>query len=239
MESTSVVPHDQITHLLPRNRNHKLVLRGVVVKVLQLLPSYITLETFNVVTVRRNKQVHPPAGLMELGDFVLAHRVLRRLKLCKEFRASLFAGIPERVSGDVILRKEFLLPPLGKLIPCRTRVGKVSVAARFQWRDLVGQEDGVTCSLGVEAAVDMEERVALLKHQRWCFRVLTLVRYQSGETYLADLSPWILRADDVAVGVNITLVRQLGQTHPRRRASVFVALELAEEAGEGDVAFVV
>ena len=100
---TRVVPHDQIPIIQPFDTDYIFRLTGMRIQFLDQTPRFLDAQTFDVMHVRGNVQIHPTTGLMSLHESVSAHGKLFGVNVLEEVWTRGLAGVVEGVCGNVVI----------------------------------------------------------------------------------------------------------------------------------------
>ena len=114
-----------------------------------------------MVRVGGDIQIRAAAGFVPLHDAVPVHLVLRWVDVGEVSGRRDFAGVEERVGGDVVVGEKLGFEVLGEVVKGGAGVGEVGIAACVFWGEGVGAQEGEGGAARVEGGVDVEEGVAL------------------------------------------------------------------------------
>ena len=127
---------------------------------------YLGLETFKVVYMSGDIQVHSTGWLVALDELVPTEWVIVGIDVLEGLWRSDLPRIPEGMSRNVVLLQEVLLQLGSKVIESSPGVCILRVSTCALWWNFMGAEKRVACSAGIETRVYMEEIVSLYDDHR-------------------------------------------------------------------------
>lgn len=219
MQDRPVIPDDQVPRVFPFHRSDELRLGDMTIQSHDQLIRLPPVQPLDMVQVRAHIKAHSLRRLMDLRQPVQAHRRLLNIKVFEELRARQLARVADGVAADQAAihtsPQQQRARLLVQLVPRRARVCELGLAALAGRGHGDRPEERVRCPARVEAAVDVEQRVA----------------------------PVVVRAravgrDDLPFPVQIARVEELevlvAELAPRRQVPPDV-VQVAESFAEGDM----
>ena len=103
MQHRSIIPYDQIPHILPLHSDRVLRPRRPCHELANQLLRFRLREIFDVMQMGGDIEVHSSGGFVSLSDAVAVHLEVFWIDVFEEFWGSLLAGVVEGVGSDVVV----------------------------------------------------------------------------------------------------------------------------------------